>query len=104
MPDQVYPGTTIAWLPDWLAFGWRAALWLAIVYLILRMAVRAIRGDAPMLAWGRAALVLFMIQELVLDAERFHDPLTYEGVPIITVAVFCAWRAMLVADEPASGP
>lgn len=100
MTESVYPGTVISWLPDWLAFGWRAALWIAMVYLISRMTFRAVRGDAPMLAYGRAALVLFMVQELILDAERFRDPLTYEGVPIITAAAFFAWRAMLIAERP----
>lgn len=100
MAESVYPGTVITWLPEWIAFGWRALLWLAIVYLIARMTLRAIRGDAPMLAYGRAALVLFLVQELITDAERYHDPITYEGVPIVTVAVFFAWRAMLVAPPP----
>lgn len=103
MSDQVYAGTPITWLPDWLALGWRALLWLAMVYLIVRLAFRAARGDTPLLAWGRAALMFFMIQELVIDAERFHDPLTYEGVPIITIAVFCTWRAVIASGARAVG-
>lgn len=109
MSDEVYPGTPIAWLPEWIAFGWRAALWLWIIYLIARMTVRAIRGDAPMLAWGRAALVFFLSQELIIGAERVGQPLTYEGVPIVTLATFCVWRALvqsdrLEADHVASDP
>lgn len=93
----------MTWLPDWIAMGWRVGVWLAIMYLVGKMAWRAVQGDHPMLAYGRAALVIFMVQDLLVNAERFGDPLTYEGVPITTIAVFFTWRAMLVAERNEPG-
>lgn len=94
----IYPGTPITWLPDWLALVWRVGLWIAILIIVIRMTTRAIKGTNPSLSYGRAALVILLCQQLVTNAERFGDPLTFEGSPITTIAVVFAWRALEVTQ------
>lgn len=90
--------TEVRWVPVWLADLWRAGLWLWMVVLIgyyAQVALPAAKrgGWRSASRWGTAALAVFMFNGLVLTVGRLHERMVIEGTPVLTVAVFCAWRS-----------
>jgi hypothetical protein len=90
------PGTPIYWVPQWIADTWRGALFVAIAVLVLRMAYEAAddRQIASWVIWWRASLTVLLLDAAWLQAERWGDPITVEGVPVTSLAVALAvWSA-----------
>jgi hypothetical protein len=90
------PGTPLYWVPQPVADVWRAALFVAILVLVLRMAYEAIRFPqlAAWVIWWRASLTVLLLDAVWLQIERWGDPITLEGVPVTSLAVGLAvWSA-----------
>lgn len=93
---EIFPGTPIGFIPTWLADAWRIAFWASASIVVIRMAARAMRPErvSPAVAYGRVAVIVLIAAEFVLDAERWRQPITWEGLPPATIAVVFAWLAM----------
>jgi hypothetical protein len=84
----VYPGTVITWIPPDVADGIRVVGWAGYVVAITWMAHNSVRYRAELtIVLGRTALMLYMIQQCILQLERWHQPLTYEGLPALAALV-----------------
>jgi len=77
---STYPGTQVTWLPLGVANAVRIVMWLWAMTLAYRLVWRAMtdRGSPPLVFWSRIALFILVIQQAILNAERFGQPLTYE--------------------------
>lgn len=75
---------------------------MACVVVLVRMVVMANQRlqVSRALIIGRLALAMFIISDMILNAERFHQPLTWEGLPFTTVGVALALWASFADDTP----
>lgn len=96
----IYPGTPITFIPDAVGDIWRVLVWVAIMALVARMWRNSLDADqaSRLAVYDRAALVILLVASAVLDAERWGQPVTWEGLPPVTVALGLTWRAV-VHDE-----
>lgn len=85
----VYPGTVIEWLPLVVSNVFRVIFWAGILVACIWMATNAIKYPSPRaFTVGRAALFVMLMQQALLNAERWGQPITYEtllGVPALTL-------------------
>lgn len=88
-------GTPISFLPDYLANGIRVVIWLAICYLVVRMACRAAKYPHPPIEipLARGALILLFASRAIVMAERWDQPLTWETTPATVAAIVLVWFA-----------
>lgn len=86
----------MSFLPTSVADAWRLLLWAGILIVLIRMGVRAYRGEDThvSLVYGRGALFVLLFAQGVLQAERWGQGLTWEGAPPATAALILAWLAM----------
>jgi hypothetical protein len=100
LAQAIYPGTAIAFLPEWAGDIWRVLVWVAIMALVARMWRNSLDADqaSRLAVYDRAALVILLVSSAVLDAERWGQPVAWEGLPPVTVALLLTWRAV-VHDE-----
>jgi hypothetical protein len=98
--EAIYPGTAIAFLPEWAGDVWRVLVWVGIMALVARMWRNSTYPDqaSRLAVYDRAALVLLLVSSAILDAERWGQPVAWEGLPPVTLALLLTWRAV-VGDE-----
>jgi hypothetical protein len=98
---SIYPGTEITFLPVWIANSWRVLTWFAIILIVVKMTINSAKSEqvSRIIVYDRAALMVLLLAGASLDAERWGDPITLEGLPPITIALYLIWRAVVAEDH-----
>jgi hypothetical protein len=98
---SLYPGTEITFLPVWLENLWRIFVWVAILFLLVRITINSNKKIqiSRLVVYDRAALTILLLSGGILDGERWGQPVTLEGLPALTIALYLTWRAIVLEDR-----
>ena len=99
---DIYPGTKIGFIPLWLAVVWRIAIWAQCLWFGAVYAWRAYKDGSSgnkRLAYGRIAIFILLMQQAVLNAERMGDPLTYESLIPVSIALVFVFLSIREGTE-----
>jgi hypothetical protein len=104
--DALYGGTELDGFPVWLANAWRVVLWLGMIAWLAKMVDRVIysrRIESGSLYWLRFAVIILFARNAWAQAHNWDAPLAWDGVPITTLALACAWMSTYRYSHPAPG-
>lgn len=93
-------GHVVEWLPQVVADGWRAVLWLLMIAAIGRLLTDSRTPGTSWVSLGRWALMVFIVRSAVTQAQNWHAPITYEGLPVTTLAVLLVLLSSVRFREP----
>lgn len=102
----LYGGSELDGFPVWLANAWRVVLWLGMIAWLAKMVDRFIysrRVESGSLYWLRICVFIMFARNAWAQAHNWDQALAWDGVPITSLAVACAWMSTYRYSHPGKG-